>query len=240
MTGLPPFALLDVLERGAGGSAPERALTVLREASVDDVDDLSPGGRDVALLGVRRALLGDAMSATAACKLCGETLELTFSVADLVVAPARDRPGTRSVVSGEHEVEVRLPSALELVAAAAHRDAERAERELLACCVVSARRGEEALEPAALPREVVDAIDAELAGMDPQGALDVRTTCPACEAEQSVAFDAAAFVCAEVEWAALRLLAEVHDLATAYGWSERDVLGLPAGRRRRYLELVRQ
>jgi hypothetical protein len=44
---------------------------------------------------------------------------------------------------------------------------------------------------------------------------------------------------AEIEVRAKRLLLEVHLLATAYGWSEAEILSLNAQRREFYLEMVR-
>lgn len=239
MTGLPPAALLDALERGAGSSAPERALTLLATAANEDFGGSSPGERDAALLDVRRRTFGDEMNATATCSSCDEVLELTLRVPDLLVAPDR-RPESETVVTvGDHEVTVRPPTAAEVAAAASCADAAEAEEELLTRVVIVARRGGEDVGALDLPPDVRAAIDEALAEIDPQGALEVRTECPVCGTEQRLAFDAASFVAAEVDWAALRLLTEVHDLATAYGWTERDVLALPAGRRRRYLDLVR-
>ncbi|HUD55174.1 MAG TPA: hypothetical protein VMR02_08095 [Terracidiphilus sp.] len=43
----------------------------------------------------------------------------------------------------------------------------------------------------------------------------------------------------QIEARARRLLYEVHTLAAAYGWSEREILSLSAPRRALYLEMVR-
>ncbi len=42
-----------------------------------------------------------------------------------------------------------------------------------------------------------------------------------------------------MEARAKRLLSEVHALASAYGWSEREILGLSVARREFYLGMVR-
>ena len=47
-----------------------------------------------------------------------------------------------------------------------------------------------------------------------------------------------AFLWAEIHAWAQQLLRDVHTLAIAYGWSETEVLALPAARRRAYLDLV--
>ena len=60
----------------------------------------------------------------------------------------------------------------------------------------------------------------------------------ACGAQTSAPFDAATVLYADVTAHVDRLLADVHRLASAYGWSEREILMLPPARRERYLALV--
>src|SRR5262249_55645931 len=65
-----------------------------------------------------------------------------------------------------------------------------------------------------------------------------RLRAPACGHGWQADLDVGAFVLAEVDAHAARLLGEVHGLAHAYGWSEADILALSTARRRRYLELA--
>jgi hypothetical protein len=51
-------------------------------------------------------------------------------------------------------------------------------------------------------------------------------------------FDVVSYLWGEIEDWAERLLRDVHSLAAAYGWSERDIVGMSALRRRLYLELA--
>jgi hypothetical protein len=62
--------------------------------------------------------------------------------------------------------------------------------------------------------------------------------CPACGTHQVLDLDIGRFLWREVSVAARRMLAEVHLLASAYGWAERDVLALSPARRAAYLELA--
>jgi hypothetical protein len=66
--------------------------------------------------------------------------------------------------------------------------------------------------------------------------IDMR--CPACACSWQIEFDIASYFYSELTALARRLLEEVHILASAYGWSERDILTMPPGRRRFYLERV--
>ncbi len=55
---------------------------------------------------------------------------------------------------------------------------------------------------------------------------------------QVLDLDIGRFLWREVSVAARRMLAEVHLLASAYGWAERDILALCPVRRAAYLELA--
>ena len=48
----------------------------------------------------------------------------------------------------------------------------------------------------------------------------------------------ASFVWEEVDAAARRLLGEVHALASAYGWSQEEILALGSQRRAAYMRLI--
>jgi hypothetical protein len=73
---------------------------------------------------------------------------------------------------------------------------------------------------------------------DPQSAIDLSLTCPACGHAWQATFDIADFLWREVTARARRLVSDVHTLALAYGWREDDILAMGDGRRRMYLDLV--
>ena len=56
--------------------------------------------------------------------------------------------------------------------------------------------------------------------------------------EWELLFDIAEFFWTEISAQAQRLLREIDALARAYGWTEHEILSLPAQRRQTYLELI--
>jgi hypothetical protein len=50
--------------------------------------------------------------------------------------------------------------------------------------------------------------------------------------------DPVTFFWSELQATARRILLQVHTLASAYGWSEREILGLSDTRRSLYLQMV--
>jgi hypothetical protein len=93
------------------------------------------------------------------------------------------------------------------------------------------------LAPEELPEAAFAALDEALAAADPQADLELGVECPSCGERSSTRFDIGSFLWAELEHFAVRTLREIHVLASAYGWSESQILELGA-RRRLYLELL--
>ena len=73
---------------------------------------------------------------------------------------------------------------------------------------------------------------------DPQAHIEMAMRCPECALDWTAPFDVVSFLWQELDTWAARTLREVHVLASAYGWSEHDILEISPMRRRRYLELV--
>jgi hypothetical protein len=68
---------------------------------------------------------------------------------------------------------------------------------------------------------------------------DVEGSCPECDEPVLLDVDVREFCLAELRFLAGSVLEDVHLLASAYGWSERDILDLPSARRASYAEYVR-
>lgn len=84
------------------------------------------------------------------------------------------------------------------------------------------------------------ALSASLAALDPLVDFAVACNCPACGATNTVALDLESLALARLAARQGALLKEVHRCAAHYGWSEPEVLALPAVRRARYLALIEE
>ena len=67
---------------------------------------------------------------------------------------------------------------------------------------------------------------------------DLTAVCPECATQQNFNFDVQYYLLSALLAERSRLTLEVHCLATAYGWSLSEILGLPRSQRRRLVELV--
>jgi hypothetical protein len=237
---LSPAELLNAWERGLRAPIGARALELTALARPDlgetDLRQMTVGERDAELLELREALFGDALEAVLSCSGCGEALEASATMRDLrVTAGAPSEP--QLLAEDAYEVTFRHPTAGDIADAAASPDAETAEQALLERCVLGATRAGQAVSARELPDGVVSALDEALAAGDPQADVELAITCPSCGTQSTTRFDIASFLWSEVDAFALATLREIHVLASAYGWSEDDIIAL-GPRRRWYLELV--
>jgi hypothetical protein len=217
--------------------------------SMDALRALTVGDREALLLHLRRATLGDRIDCVATCPdpACGERSDLTLSVAELLVARYDDAAAWHEELFGAGvgraskarvRVRFRLPTGgdQEATAELAGTDPVAAARALLVRCLTSATgSGGVAGE---LPDDVADAIAGRMAELDPQAEIRLRFDCAACGRPVDLLFDTASFFLAEIAATADRLYDEVHAIAWHYHWSEGEILDLPRGKRRGYLDLI--
>ncbi len=232
-------ALLEAWESGLDQGPVERGLTLLALASAGDDPDalaaLSIGDRDRRLLALREAVFGPRMTGVVSCTRCCEPLELELATRELRAAPPND--AVLTLRGDDHELQLRLPDSRDLLAVAA-ADAAVAPALLLERCLVLARVGDEPARADDLPPDLVAAAGRCLADADPQADMRFALSCPACSFGWVAPFDIVAYLWTEIDAWAGRLLSDVHALASAYGWSESDILTLSPVRRQSYLRMA--
>jgi hypothetical protein len=233
MRSLSAWELLTLWEQGAAQSTSARALALLSacgEGPPERVEHLPIGRRDALLLELRDRTFGSLVECVATCPRCREAVEVAFRIADVVVPAAPGPPECGRLETGGGPIAFRLPNSADLSAIARAADVADARRQLLARCLLSA--------PPDLPDEIVRGVEEEMARLDPQANVQLALACPHCDHNWEAGLDIAAVFWTEIAAWAQRMFREVHALASAYGWSERDILGMSAWRRQMYLGLV--
>jgi hypothetical protein len=243
MAAIPGWRVVEAWERGSGQPEPVRALTLLQLAepdqTVEQLAKLAIRERDLRLLQLRESLAGATFEAAATCPYCDELLEAGFTSEQLrlPVGPAPEAP--LEVSAGDYTVFVRLPNTADVIEASRAGSREKARTILARRCTLDVRSGPRGgAGPPDLPEPVVTAIETRLAEADPAGDLKIALRCPGCDHNWEVLFDITAFLWDEISSRAQRLLRETHLLASAYGWSEAEILALSDFRRRCYLEML--
>jgi len=245
MRALSAGELLTVWEHGVSQLPSQRALALLaaacaNETPPDRLAHLSIGQRDERLLDLRERTFGQHLAAISACPACSEVLEFTVNAADIRVAPASKPAETIGLAHAGYELQFRLPNTLDLVTVDQSADRQTNSQILLKRCLTFARCAGAEVPAEDLPSEVVAAVSERMAEADPQADVQLDLACPQCEHRWHSPLDIVSFFWSEINALALRLLNDVHALASAYGWSEAAILALAPTRRQAYLDLIHQ
>jgi hypothetical protein len=203
--------------------------------AADELLGVPVGTRDAELLGLRVALFGDVLSVRIGCTACGADLEFDVDATGLAAAAPEAEP--EPLTDGDWTVRFRPATPADLLAV---RDlpAQDPRRELAARLVLEARRGDRAVRADRLPEYVVHRLAEAVAAADPAADISFAMACPDCGAQVRAQLDIATYLWDELDSWARTTLADVHALASSYGWTEPDVLALSPLRRRYYLELA--
>jgi hypothetical protein len=226
MRALSATEVLSVWELGCTQIPLQRALTMLAaacpEASVDSLLHLTIGQRDAQLLALRELMFGSELSGVTGCPGCGEKIEVSFDCSQILSTTKAEPPNEVVVQTNRRELRFRLPTSGDLLAV--ETSGQLVER----CLLSGSNHGAE---------DFVPLVSEKMSRADPMADIRLALNCPSCEHRWAAPFDIVAFLWREISAAARRLLREVHVLASAYGWTETEILGLSAARRRIYLEM---
>lgn len=232
---LSPQKILDVWETGRQQHELDRALTLLAAAHPelrrDELADLTIGERDMQLLRLRMAMFGGSTGGSSECPQCAERVEFSLDIHTLTDGGEFAEPAREIEVSGT-SMRFRLPTSRDLAEAVTAPDHFSGVRRLIERCVIEPRLPKEVSD------KVVEALSDAMAKADPQAEIIISLGCPNCGKHWELLFDIAHFFWNEIAAQAQRLVYEIDALARTYGWTEREILALPAQRRQTYLEML--
>jgi hypothetical protein len=183
-----------------------------------------------ALLAMRLAAGDAAIELQATCMQCGEAMAIGLDLRAFAGEPATPRFTWHD--DDAVAVELRLPSG---------RDLQRWQRdgveaaETMAAALIDAVAGAPVGPNYRAPTSWLPALDDAFAAHDPLTALQLQATCPACAHDNAIACDLEALLLAGFARTHARLLDDVVRLASAFHWTEAEILALPRWRRAHYL-----
>lgn len=232
---------LSILEAGlSGGSVPQRVTAVLSTALAelggaavqrDTVRALSVADRQYLMRQLAAVTGLDESWVAARCLTCDEGFDIPVRDSELPVKPAGEGYPFAEVETSLGPVRFRVPVGADQEVIADISDPAAARRALALRCAVDPQsielRGE-------LSEADLDQAEQALEAIAPEVATQAQAACPDCGRPAAVQLDPYRFLAA----ADRGLFLDVHILASAYHWSENEILALPRERRRLYLSLV--
>jgi hypothetical protein len=223
-------------EEAVAGTGTEEAVALLDRLLVDgpdvaihpgDAASLAVSDRDRLLAAVCRRAFGDRIETELVCAGCEEQFTIDFSLAGVEeMVRGGERPaGENGWFRSADGRRFRLPTAVDELAIAALPEAER-EQALLRRIVDGGAHEEDTALRTAM-EEVGPVVD-----------LDLEAACPGCGRGHEVRFDVQSWLLGMIEAEAPLRALEIHRLATSYGWTLSEILGLTRRRRRAFAALV--
>jgi hypothetical protein len=163
------------------------------------------------------------------CSRCGAGFDIPIHHGELPAKPAGEGYPFATVETSLGPVRFRVPDGADQEAVAGIPDPKEARRALAVRCAAEPLTGR-------LSEEDLDRAEAALEAVAPEVVTHAQAACPDCG--KPVEIDLDPYVCLGAADGGLFL--DVHALASAYHWSEREILAMPRERRRLYLSLVDQ
>ena len=244
MQALTAEQLLALWESGRSQMPAQRALALLAaacpESSLESIAALSIGRRDAGLLRLREWAFGSRIAGISDCPQCSERLEMSFTTDDIRAGEGNESSDSLSLVVEHYEISFRLPNSLDLIVMTMAGGEDRAtlRQTLTDRCVLHARHHDAEIASSQLPESVIVALSQRMAEADQQSDVRLALDCPRCKHRWEALFDIVSFFWSEIDAWARRVLREIHTLASAYGWPERDILAMSAGRRAIYMAML--
>jgi hypothetical protein len=225
---------LFVLESGGPSITMLLALLGRVVAVPTDMSALPAADLGAAALLARRQWLGDRIRTFDRCPApaCGEQIDVSFGVTDYVAHHAPRR--RRGVLVGEGGwfafatgggPRFRIPTVGDLVTALGSPDPDATLSRL---CT----------DPLELDGRARRRVDLALGALAPSLRDLVQGSCPGCGRQLTRQFDPISYVLTELADHCRRLYADIHLLASGYGWTEEAIIALPRSRRTRYVAMV--
>ena len=220
----------------------------LHPVSESHIRQLTVGDRERLLFALCAATFSDEMDLVSRCPFgeCGELSELTLPLKEWIppnpsIPPADWYEKQIDAGNGKRVLRFRFPTGADQEAASRQLQSQRPEQVELALirdCLLEVRDSDGA--PVAFEAHLAELkphLEAAWSELDPLGDCFAKVDCSGCDRLYTAVVDALTLFETRLENRG-NIFEQVHRLARAYHWSERELLSLSFSRRHRYLSLV--
>lgn len=237
--------ILAVWERSRGKPLIEKAMDLLCASGYtgdkEDPAGLPIGERDARLFRLREYMFGPHLYNVADCPVCHERVEWAMNTRELLPpSPEKKSSAIHALVVDDFHIRFRLPNSYDLIRASTDASYRSDARKLFSDFIIEADKNHEHHDPGKLPDYLYLQLDQRMAEEDPQADIRVLLNCAACKHEWEMRFDIITYLWIEIDNWAKHVLHEVALLASAFGWSESDILEMTPRRRQLYIEMIKR
>ena len=215
-------------------------LSAVYEKDINVIAGLSVGQRDAGLLQFREWIFGPRLLNVSRCPNCSTPIEWESDVRDLLLQQL-DPDSDAKIINlekGRLNIEFRLPNSLDIMEAFSDPELAGDPVKFLSNCIIRVRDNARETGVETLSPEMFSMIEQRMSDEDPQADIKMVLNCPECGTQWEAPFDIMSYLWQEIDNWAKRLLGEVALLARAFGWSEKEILGLSHQRRKLYMEMI--
>ncbi len=242
MKHLSDHDLLAIWEVGLNQSLLEWGLYLLTcaypEYDFRAAASLSIGERDARLLKIRELLFGSRLQNVANCPDCEVKVEWEMPLSAITIQSISESEDAKTLILpfAEYQIHLRPPNSLDLFEILPLEDPDTRFREILKKCIVQS-------SPTInweneMPKDLPDAVLRKIEENDPQADIILELECPECRNSWRLPFDILSYLWAEINAWANKMIRDVCELASQFGWSEKDILNMSSFRRRMYLDMI--
>jgi hypothetical protein len=197
------------------------------------------GHANVLLLRIRQKRFGSRFHILDRCQHCAETIEFSITAESLLEGlrppPAEDR---RELPFEAWTLQLRPLCLLDLIELLPDASPEANGRRLMARTVTGCSLDHQVAAIRDLPEPAWETIARCQHEWDPAAEILFRLSCPACRHIWESSLDPGSYLWLELAAQARTLQAQIHTIASTYGWRESEILALSPERRAAYVALI--
>jgi hypothetical protein len=245
MRPLTSSELLTVWERGLNQTLIQKTLTLLHHAcpemDQEDLAKLSVGQRDARLLKIRAWMFGPIFKNIADCPKCSELVEWETQMNDLQLIAEKNTefPKEYDMEMADYKLRFRLPDTNDILKVITKKRNDPDPDLLLFTCILAATYKGRKIKTEKLPEKIISELSGRIEELDPMADIQMSLVCPNCSNAWQARFDIISYLWAEIDSWARRMFQDIYTLASAFGWSEKDILEMNPKRRSIYVEMLR-
>ena len=244
MNKIEALQLLSIWERESDQPMFNKMIVLINEMfpqlTPNVIAQISIGQRDILLFEIRRYLFGSIFHNVINCPQCSEIVEWKMNMRDLNLPDiSLEKLEEKYMLKiDDLTVRFRLLNSQDITQAISNDKRSRNDYQFITKCILDVKRKNKKFINYKLPIKILHKVVKEMEKKDPYADIRLNLSCPVCLFKWIARFDIFSYLWTEIDIWAKHLLQDVFILASAFGWSESEILELSVDRRQLYIGMV--